>query len=153
MGHCLVGGMKRHHTDGPVKCMHYCMYCLAVDNFKADTHSAATCRCKRSAATMTPTQPQHAPPHFNIRIIRPAGHKTLSSHNISSGPTGPSPAFTAGPNSFKKGIVGTGGLPLPVHVHIATESKHPGPRSPPLEVVSTSDVMPSESNQHGTAQR
>ena len=67
MGTCTIGGLSKNHTDGAVRHMHYCMYCMATDNIKIDNHGAAWCQKKHRHASLVAASThttQQAPPQF-----------------------------------------------------------------------------------------
>ena len=83
---CSHGAVRRHHTEGQVRFMHYCSYCLASANIKSDNHPLSDCKRKeRHAAAHTsaaytgppqPTQPVYQHPNAQSRP-RPLPQATM----------------------------------------------------------------------------
>ena len=71
-GHCPAGAHKKHHTEGMVRLMHWCSYCMAVDGFRADNHGLSTCRKKqRNAIILAANQ---APQQLHTSVYQHPNH-------------------------------------------------------------------------------
>ena len=72
-GHCSTGGFKRHHTEGTVRLVHWCSYCLAADGIRSDNHGTSSCRKKqRNAVILAASQ---APQQFQPSIYQHPNHQ------------------------------------------------------------------------------
>ena len=61
---CQYGGLRKHHTEGNLRLIHICSYCMASSNQRCDSHSLPECDRKRrhtAGNSYRPPQAHQAP--------------------------------------------------------------------------------------------